>query len=225
MKFLRFAMIACCLLAVGCVKPATKADLFPGMYTEQPRSILVLPPINLTTAADAKECYITTVSEPLSHKGYYVYPAPVVMELMQSEGLYDSELLYNADLQGIRTNLGADSVLFTKITAWDMSYMVISSSMTVGIDCELRSTLTNNVLWKHDGEVTVDLSGGSEDLIVQLIASAVNSAMADYVDVARRVNDITLSTLPAGPYSQIYLQDQDEVLVDQDMWGPTGQFP
>lgn len=215
MKFLRLAIIVCCLFAAGCAKQVTKAERFPGMYEEQPCSILVLPPINLTTAADAKECYITTVSEPLSHMGYYVYPAPVVMELMQSEGLYDSELLYNDDLQGIRTNIGADSVLFTKITAWDMSYVVIASSMTVGIDCELRSTQTNKILWKYNGYVYVNLGGGSGSLLVDIIASAVNSAMAEYVDAARRANYFTLSTLPEGPYSQVHMKDQEAVILDQ----------
>lgn len=215
MKYFRLAIIACCFLAVGCVKHVTKAERFPGMYEEQPRSVLVLPPINLTTAADAKECYITTVSEPLSHMGYYVYPAPVVMELMQSEGLYDSELLYDADLQGIGASLGADSVLFTKITAWDMSYVVVASNMTVGVDCELRSTQTNRLLWKYTGRVVVDLGGGSGSLLVDIIASAVKSAMAEYVDAARRVNSFTLTTMPAGPYSQVYMKDQQAEILDQ----------
>ena len=215
MKYLRLGIIVCCLLAVGCVKQVTKAERFPGMYEEQPRSILVLPPINYTTAADAKECYITTVSEPLSNMGYYVYPAPIVMEIMQTEGLYDTELLYDEDLQGIGRNLGADSVLFTKITAWDMSYVVIASSMAVGIECELRSTETNNILWKYNGTVVVSLGGGSGNLLVDVIVTAVKSAMAEYTGPAKQVNYITFSTLPVGPYSKAHMKDQEVAIIDQ----------
>ncbi|NIS74702.1 MAG: hypothetical protein GTO08_05375, partial [Deltaproteobacteria bacterium] len=44
------------------------------MYQEQPLTILVLPPMNETTAADAKEYYATTIAEPLSLQGFYVLP-------------------------------------------------------------------------------------------------------------------------------------------------------
>ncbi len=79
----------------ACVPTVTKKEAFPGMYQERPLSILVLPPVNQTTAADAKEFYGTTLAEPLSYAGYYIFPIEVVTSVMQHEGAYDTETLVN----------------------------------------------------------------------------------------------------------------------------------
>ena len=66
------------MLACG-PKLTTKKESFPNIYDEKPLSILVLPPINMTTAADAKRilcdnhsrtCFIGRVLH-LSYRGYY----------------------------------------------------------------------------------------------------------------------------------------------------------
>ena len=83
------------LLFTGCAKHVTKGEKFPLMYEEKPVTILVLPPMNHSTAADAKEYYSTTIAEPLSLSGYYVYPIEVTSEMLKMEGIYDTELLLN----------------------------------------------------------------------------------------------------------------------------------
>lgn len=72
---------------------------------------------------------------------------------------------------------------------------------TTKLRCKLRSTRTNNILWRYKGAVVVDLGGRSGNVFVDIIVSAVNPAMAEYVDAAKRVNNFTFSTLPEGPYS------------------------
>ena len=80
-------------------KMVTKGDKFPAVYEESPSSILILPPMNESTAADAKEYYATTIQEPLSFWGYYVFPYEVTTEILKMEGIYDAELLKNLPLQ------------------------------------------------------------------------------------------------------------------------------
>jgi len=129
------------LLLTSCApKMVTKADKFPLMYEEMPVSILLLPPINETTAADAKEYYSTTLQEPISFSGYYVFPYEVTSEVLKMEGIYDAELLKDLSVTKFREYFGADAVLFTTIKKWDISYIVIASNLTVSIDCELKST-------------------------------------------------------------------------------------
>ncbi len=82
------------LILAGCgPKMVTKSKTFPLMYEEAPVTILILPPMNESTAADAKEHYSTTVQEPLSLWGYYVFPYEVTSEILKMEGIYDAELL------------------------------------------------------------------------------------------------------------------------------------
>src|SRR4030067_3610572 len=93
----------------------TKGEKFPLLYEEAPSAILVLPPINQTTAANAKEYYSTTIQEPLSFTGYYGFPYEVTTEILKMEGIYDTELLKQLSLQKFREYFGADAVLFTTI--------------------------------------------------------------------------------------------------------------
>jgi hypothetical protein len=202
----------------------TKAQRYPLMYEEKPHVVVVLPPINSSTAADAKEYYATTVAMPLAMAGYYVVPSEITGEILKREGLYDTEILAGQPLNKFYDYFGADAVLIPHITKWDKSYLVIASNLTVSVDAQLRSTHTNRVLWDYKGTVVVNLSGSSSsgnliaDLIVTTVATAIKTAMADYVPIAQQANFMMFSSLPAGKYrTAAYLKDQD-VKID-----PSGQ--
>lgn len=221
----RYALCAITFLVsafvTGCgPKMVTKIEKFPLMYEEKPASILILPPINESTAADAKDYYGTTIQEPLSFTGFYVFPCEVTNDILKMEGIYDAELVRNVPLAKFREYFGADAVLFTTIRKWDLAYLVLASTLTVSIDCELKSTKSDQVLWAYNGTVVVDLSGGNyggglAGLIAKAIVSAVSSAMADYVPYARQANYRAITTMPFGKYHPMYLQDQGQNIAEQ----------
>jgi len=220
LKFMLMGVLA--LVITGCASPnlVTKAQEFPKMYDERPRSLLVMPPINLSTAADAKDYYATTVEMPLAFQGYYTFPYELTTEILKQEGIYDSELVYNMPLDKFNEYFGADAVLFTKIKKWDTSYAVIASNLTVSIDAEIKSTKTSETLWKYNGTVVVDLSGGNSGggmagLIASAIVTAVNTAAADYTTYARQANGRFIGTVPVGPYHPLYLKDQEVKIFQQ----------
>lgn len=225
MKIFKYCFVLSLLsiLSIGCVpKTMTKAKMFPGMYEEEPNVILILPPMNESTAADAKEYYSTTIQEPLAYKGYYTLPYPITSDIMKMEGIYDTELLKSTPLIKFKEYFGADAVLFTTIKKWDLRYIVLASNLTVSVDCELKSTTTNRSLWKYNGTVVVDLSaggsgGGLAGLIVKAVATAIKTAITDYVPYARQANYIALNSLPYGKYSSQYNKDQQQqVIIQQD---------
>ena len=209
------------ILTTGCAPTmVTKGLEFPKMYEEQPRSILVLPPMNESTDAEAKAYYMTTVEMPFALTGYYVFPVEMVSDIMKQEGVYDTEMLYQIPLDKFYEYFGADAILYTHIKKWDVSYMVIASSLTVSIESEIISTKTSEKLWNYTGTVVVDLSGGNQGgglagLIVSAIVTAINTAAADYVKYARVANTQLITSLPVGPYHEMYLKDQNVQIVDQ----------
>ena len=221
----KFSLILCScltLLLLGCVpKYTTKGDKFPLMYEENPNTILVLPPINETTAADAKEYYSTTITEPLANIGYYVFSIEIASEILKMEGIYDTELLLNTPPQKFYEYFGADAVLYTTIKKWDLSYIVIASNLTVSIDFILKSTKTGETIWKYSGIIVVDLTGYSSsgnpliDIIVKVVATAISSAASDYVPYAKQVNIISLQAMPVGKYHPEFLKDQSVKIVDK----------
>ena len=206
----------------GCVTPTyvTKGEEFPSMYIEKPRSLLIMPPINLSTAADAKDYYSTTVEMPIAFHGYYTFPYQLTADILKQQGIYDSELVYNVPLNKFYDYFGADAVLFTKIVHWDTSYTVIASTLTVSIDAEIKSTKTSEILWRYNGTVVVDLSvngggGGMAGLLINAIATAINTAAADYTTYAKVANGRFVGSIPFGPYHPMYLKDQQMKLIQQ----------
>jgi hypothetical protein len=213
-------IVAFLVLNTSCATIVSKGEEFPLMYDSPPLSILVLPPINETTAAEAKDYYSTTIQEPLVVNGYYVYPYELSNEILKLEGFSDSDLIRDAPLGKFKEFFGADAVLFTTIKKWDLSYLVLSSNLTISIDCELKSTTLDTTLWKYNGTIVVDLSGnknqaGIAGLVAQAIVTAINSAVADYVPYARIANYRAMSSLPYGKYHSRHLEDQGDLLLQQ----------
>jgi len=190
------------------------------MYEETPRSILVLPPMNESTAAEAKDYYMTTIEQPFAQMGYYVFPVEMVGEIMKQEGVYDTEVLYQMPLDKLYEYFGADAVLFSRIKKWHVSYAVIASSLTVTIESEIVSTKSSEKLWTYTGTIVVDLSGGDTGgglagLIAKAIVTAINTAAADYVKYARVANARIITSLPSGPYHEQHMKDQSVQIIDQ----------
>ena len=191
------------------------------MYEEKPLSILVLPPINRTTAADAKDYYATTIAAPLALRGFYVLPIEVTSEILKSQGIYDTETIQRQPVAKFKQYFGADAVLYTEITRWSTSYAVVAANLTVGFHATLKSTITENILWDYSGTIVVDLTGRSNsgnliaDLIVGAVATSIAAAAADYVPYASLVNTQILTTIPVGKYHDEYLTDQGFTFVDQ----------
>lgn len=224
----RFRTITKCLICVyvgimlnSCTKTITKQEAFPKMYEKPPLSILVLPPMNESTAADATEYYTTTIAEPLAFTGYYVLPLEVAIDILKVEGMYDIGMLFSAPPQKFKEFFGADAVLYIKILKWDKSYYVIGGKVVVSVDFQLVSTITGEVLWQYNGTFTVDTTGdsggagGIAGLITKLITTAVKTATTDYVPVAKRANIQALISIPYGKYHEEYGKDGEANVVKE----------
>lgn len=199
----------------------TKGNEFPKMYQEPPKSLLVLPPMNFSSDAEAKDYYLTTIETPLAQMGYYVFPVEMVSDIMKQEGVYDTELLYNMPLDKFYEYFGADAVLFTRIVDWKVAYYVLNAFLTVTIESEIKSSKTSEQLWTYRGSVQVDLSGGNGGggggllgLLVQAIETAIKTAAADYVEYAHVANARLLHSLPVGHYHPQFMKDQDNQVLD-----------
>lgn len=212
-------LLALVIILGGCAKQVTKQESFPGMYEEMPASILILPPMNESTAAEAKEYYITTIQEPLSLNGFYTFPVSVTNEILKMEGIYDTEILYNMPLNKFKEYFGADAVLFTTIKKWDLVYLVLAGNLTVSFDSEIKSTTSNRTLWKYNGTVVIDLSGGIGadpfSLILKVVVTAINCAAADYVPYAKMANYQSFAAMPVGQYHPRHLKDQGDKIIEQ----------
>ena len=197
------------IIVASCTTPKTLGEQYPAMYEEKPVTIAIMPPINQTTHAEAKDYFYTTMYLPLCEKGYYVYSPYLTMEMFQQESAYDAENFLEADLSAFRNVLGADAAMFTIIKSWKRSNL--GGNLTVDIEYILRSTKTGQTLYTREGKIKVDTSvnggGGGLGAIASVIATAINTAATDKVVAGRKCNVFVLSDLPAGKYSELYEKD------------------
>ena len=185
----------------GCVEMGTKQDAFPSMYGPQkPVSILVVPAINESTAADAGDLLNVTVSQPFTNMGYYVVPMPIVADIFRNEGIIEGTQIKGLPTGVFKKNFGADAVLFMTIESWEKNYAVIAGNVTVGIEYVLLSTTSNEVLWSYEQVVVIDTSGGSGNIFADLISTAIATGMTDYASVARQVHARAVTAMPFGKY-------------------------
>jgi hypothetical protein len=216
---LLFLGICCLLVLTGCgPMHITKYEAFPKVYAERPLTILVLPPINETTAADAKEYYSTTIAEPLSFSGYYVFPLEVISEIMKNEGIYDTETVMNLPPHKFKDFFGADAVMYIWIQRWSTSYYILGGNVSVSLRCLIRSTTTGDDLWQYKGTIVEDTTvtssgGGLAGLAVALVATAIKTAATDYVPIAKRANYMIINSIPYGKYNPIYDKDREQKVI------------
>jgi hypothetical protein len=201
-KMLLLAIMATTLSGCAAVPSGTKQTAFPAMYTDaKPVSMLIVPAINESTAANAPDLLNVTVTQPFANNGYYVMPVSIISDIFKREGIIEGNQVKGIPTSVFKTNFGADSVMFVTITEWDKNYIVIAGNVTVGMEYVLMSTTTNEVLWSYSQKIVVDTSGDSSaGIIGAIISTAVATAATDYVPVAFKVNETAAGALPLGKY-------------------------
>jgi len=215
MKKVTMLLVMSVLFVSACstYKPVAKAVAYKQFYEEKPVAILFMPPINRSTAVDAKEFFHATLNIPIAEAGYYVIPPFISMEILKQESAYDAELFLDAPLSKFGEIFGADLALFTIINRWDKN--ALSANVFVEVEYIFKSIKTNEIVYSRKGSITCNASvstgvGGIWGIVADIAVSAINTAATKYVDVAKVCNTSTFSDLPAGKYHPKYGKDGAE---------------
>jgi hypothetical protein len=202
------------LAAPGC---APKKH-YGAYYAHEPRSILVVPPLNETTALEAQAVYMTTVSRPLAERGFYVFPAFLTEALLRDLGLPEAGLVHQLPLERFHELFGADAVLFVTIHDWSNKYIIVQASTVVEVSFTLKDTRTGTLLWESKQSAVRSSGDGGGNPIGMLIAAAIMYAVneiteTDYRPLAQQANaqafNLRGTGLPAGPYHPDFGKDKD----------------
>lgn len=205
------------LILSGCVTQ-TKPD-YSTFFDHQPRSILVVPPANKTTAVDAPAVFLTTVSAAFAERGYYIFPVFLVQDILNDLGATDEGAIAAIPPEKLKEVFGTDSILYVTITDWTTSYVVLASNVIVGAEYRLVDAGTGALLWTgkqrivHNGG-----AGGGGGLIGTLVVAAVNAAVTastvQYRPIALQANTLVVKRsgygLPAGPYHPEFQKDREQ---------------
>lgn len=213
-KLAVIAVMAIFFVACAPTEGLKKSQKYESLYQEDPQTILIMMPINMTDNVEIKEVFYTTLTTILAERGYYVMPPFLCQEILRSESANDSEWFENAPLQKFGEVFGADAVLFTTIHEW--SKQSLKETVTIKVAYVLKSTKTNSVLFTRTGTLIYDIDEDDEDdggFFQRMIDSIINTALVGknhMIDLSRDCNAATLADLPAGKYHPKHLKDSVE---------------
>jgi len=74
----------------------------PTFRAHPPRSILILPPLNESTALEGTYGYLSTVTQPVAEHGYYVFPVEVVDRFLKENGMPTAGEMHQVPLNRVR---------------------------------------------------------------------------------------------------------------------------
>ena len=217
-RILYFIILCCMTASCGMISTVTRESQYAKMYEEKPITLLVMPPINNSTNVEAKDLLYTSISRPLVEAGYYVISPLLAMDVLKAESAYDSELFFDAPLTTFQNYFGADAVVFSIIDTW--------AKKGTGIETKIRyvikSAYSNEILFDRSCDLYLDLSidSGANGLLgalVDLAASAINTAATDHIKAARKANYYILSDIPRGKYSPDYMLDKGIIAEPKDV--------
>lgn len=209
-----FTVSAGCLLAAAMLSGCQTVQPYDyrNFREHPPHSILVLPPLNETTAIEGTYSYLSTVTEPLAELGYYVFPVAVIDQFLKENGMPTAGEMHQVPLDKVAQITGADAVLFITLKQYGSKYQVISTTTTVEAQARLVDTRTGTLLWQGRGFAQQGGTGGSGNVLADLVAAAITQVINSKTDpahmVSRLANQNLLGTegigLPYGPYSPKY---------------------
>ena len=200
----------------------TRESQYAKMYEEKPVTLLIMPPINNSANVEAKDLLYTSISRPLVEAGYYVISPLLAMDILKAESAYDSEMFFDAPLTSFHNYFGADAVVFSIIDTWAKKGFGIETKIRYVI----KSAHSNEILFDRSCDLYLDLSldsgsnSNSKSLLsalVDLAASAINTAATDHIIAARKANNFILSDIPRGKYDPQYLLDKDTEAEQKDI--------
>ena len=213
MKRIPLLLLLLTLLTLfGCAHDLSKQEKF---LSASPRSILVIPVVNNSVDVTAADYMLSTLATPLAERGYYVFPINAVKRVLEDEGLADSSLVHSAPASKLASLFGADAVLYIVIEQWDAKYMLLTTTVTVAIDYQIRDGKTDEVLWENKERMVYQPNGGNNsgggvaglvaNIIIKVAEAAATKAAPNYMPLARQANGKAFlrypgEGIPFGPY-------------------------
>ncbi|MDA0575560.1 DUF799 domain-containing protein [Burkholderia gladioli] len=200
--------VALLAMLAACAGTVQRPD-YTAFKRSQPKSILVLPPVNNTNEVKASFGVLSRVTLPLAESGYYVVPVGPMEETFKYNGLTTPNDIAEVSPAKLREIFGADSALYMTVTRYGTTYQVIDSVTVVSVSAKLVDLRTGDVLWTGSQSATDKELGGMHGGMQGggMVGLFVNLAQAAVKQIAKTVTDESVDVagltnaklLSAGP--------------------------
>ena len=217
--------LAAAALAVVVLSGCAVKQPVPYDYTEyklsNPKSILVLPPVNKTPEVRAPYSMLAQVTFPLAESGYYVLPVSLVDETLKENGVTQAQDAHELPSAKLREIFGADAALYISMTQYGTVYVLLDSHTTVSAEARLVDLKTDKVLWtgKASASTAEQQNQNQGGLAGMLITAIVKQIVGSVTDQSHPMAGVTSQRLLSagrfhgllhGPRSPHYNKEADK---------------
>lgn len=182
--FKSLAALATAFILAGCASNQTPMD-YTAFKKSNPKSILVVQPINHTTEVIAPFSVLANVTQPLAEAGYYVFPVVLVEETFKNNGLTVAEDIHAVPGKKLQEIFGADAALYIEVEQYGTSYAVIASDTVVVVKAKLVDLKTSEILWEGRASAASseqnsgNAGGGIAGLLVEAVVKQIVESSMD----------------------------------------------
>lgn len=212
------ALLATTLVFTGCATQQANVD-HSAFRQHQPKSILVLPPLNNTSDLRATYSVMSSTTLPLAEASYYVFPVALVDQTFKENGLQNPGEMHQASLEKLNEIFGADAALYITIKNYGAASALAGGSVVVTAEAVLIDTRTSTKLWQ--GQASASDAEGKQNqngLVGLLIQGIINQVANSVGDPGYRIGRITNQRLLAtggrgllpGPRAPRFTPAQDQ---------------
>ncbi len=194
---IRLALLLLPLIGFAC-QAAPKFD-YSTYLEHQPRSILVLPPLDETLEVNASYGSLSTLTRPLVERGFYVFPVALVDAVLRQNGLPTPGEMHQVPLSKLREVFDPDAVLYVTVSNWGTSYQVINSQSAVTLRGVLVDASTGTELWHGEQTAARGSGDGGGGLAGLLAAAVVNQIATSISDPSRGISEQAAGMLFGNP--------------------------
>lgn len=203
-SFIKLTLCALLIaLATGCATNQKPYD-YTAFRQNQPKSIVVLPPLNNSPDIRATYSFLSTVTYPLAEAGYYVFPVALVDQTFKENGLTQPADMHQAPIKKLAEIFGADAALYITVEKYGAVYTVLNSAVVVTANAKLVDLKTGVMIWNGLASASSDEGNNQNNggllgaLITAVIKQAINNAGDRGRDISTVASQRLLSPRPSG---------------------------
>jgi hypothetical protein len=225
-RLLPIAIIVGAASLTGCANTSTPRD-YSAFKLSNPKSILVLPPVNNSPDVKATYSLYSQVSFPLAEAGYYVVPVTLVDETFKQNGVTNPNDMHATPIDKLREIFGADAVMYVKITKYGATYTVFNSVAVVAAEAQLVDLKTGTVLWTGSASASNDEGNNNNGAnpLALLVTAVVKQVMNSVTDAAYPVAGVAANRLLSARQEGVSLQATSIEALVRDSSKQNGVLP
>ncbi len=188
---------------------------YPKMYSEKPKSILLIYPWNRSKNQYASEMYIINLSKELSQRGYYVIPTMVTLNKHTQDTMFSSQYIKADEIRKYKEEFGADAVMF--VTVYSLSKPWWSTNINSVAEYALLSTTTTDTLFYRRADFNYDSPIPPYKPIKSKDTYEMDQRTIPLFGTCFQMQRSVFMDFPYGPYHKNYLKDQKKFSYQKEM--------